>query len=352
MFAKKNVVAAAALTLLAVAAHAQVTVYGNLDVSVGRKQVITGYDVNGKAIKESTTNVDSSDMSQSFIGFKGQEDLGGGLKAVFKLESELAVDTGAANGGSAFWNRNATVGLVGDFGAINLGRFENLFKLEGAAFNPFGSSKTFSPTFRAARLAGNDSWSNGISYASPSLGGLTLSAQYSAKEAAKGNAAQYGGGAVAVAANFVAGPLALSATLGEVRSTDGVTAPNGKARPWLLGASYDLGAVKLFGQYGQVKFNDKLAGDDGKVKGYQLGVSVPVSADGAVLASFGDSKETAPGVAGSYKARDFSLGYTHNLSKRTNVYAALINEREKDTSVVPTEKGTTNSFAVGVRHAF
>lgn len=352
MFAKKNVVAAAALTLVAVAAQAQVTVYGNLDVSVARKQVITGFDTNGKAIKESTTNVDSSDLSQSFIGFKGQEDLGGGLKAIFKLESELSVDTGAANGGSTFWNRNATVGLAGDFGTVNLGRFENLFKLEGAAFNPFGSSATFSPTFNGARLADSLSWSNGISYASPNLGGLTLSAQYSAKEAAKGTATNYGGGAFAVAANYTAGPLGLSAVIADVRSTDGVTAPADKSRPWLLGASYDFGVVKLFGQYGQAKYKDKVAGDDGKVKGFQLGASVPVSANGAVLASYGDSKETAPGVNGSFKVRDFSLGYTHSLSKRTGVYAAVINERVKDTSTAPEEKGNTTSFAVGVRHAF
>ncbi|MGH6645555.1 porin [Aquabacterium sp.] len=359
MFAKKNVVAAAALTLVAVAAQAQVTAYGNLDVSVGRKQAVTGYDTNGKAIKASRTAVDSSDLSDSFIGFKGQEDLGGGLKAIFKLESELAVDNGAALGGtSAFWSRNATVGLAGGFGTVNLGRFENLFKLEGAAFNPFGSSRTFSTTFggtldlTSGSLAPRESWSNGISYVSPSLGGLTLSAQYSAKEAALGNTALYGGGAVAVAANFVAGPLGLSAVVGELRSTNGVTAPAEKTRPWLLGASYDFGAVKLFGQYGQIKADDKVTGDSGKFKGFQLGASVPVSADGAVLVSYGDSKGTEPGVAGSEKNRDVSLGYTHNLSKRTNVYAAAINERRKDTTAAPVQKATITNFAVGVRHSF
>jgi predicted porin len=349
MFAKKNVVAAAALTLVAVAAQAQVSVYGNLDVSVGRKQVITGFDVNGKATKASTTNVDSSDMSQSFIGFKGQEDLGGGLKAVFKLESALAVDTGAA--ASTFWSQNATVGLVGGFGAVNLGRFENLFKLEGAAFNPFGSSGTFSPTFRATGLADASSWSNGISYVSPNLGGLTLSGQVSLKEAGKADATNYSGGAYALSANYTAGPLGLSAVYGEIRSTDATPAPF-KDRTWLLGASYDFGVVKLYGQYGQDKFENKSPAATGKQKGFQLGAGIPVTADGTVLVSYGEGKSTDNGAAGSFKQRDFSLGYTHKLSKRTNVYAALINERESDTFPSPTEKGTTNSFAVGVRHAF
>lgn len=361
MFAKKNVVAAAALTLVVVAAQAQVTVYGNLDVSVGRKQAIdtTAPIVNGKFAKTSTTNVDSSDLSQSFIGFKGQEDLGGDLKAVFKLESELAVDTGAANGGSTFWNRNATVGLAGDFGAVNLGRFENLFKLEGQAFNPFGASGTFSPTFNALGTDGS-SWANGVSYVSPNLGGLTLSAQYSAKEASANQvtATNYAGGAYALSANYVAGPLGLSAVFGEVKSVDS-SASSVKQRPWLLGASYDFGVVKLFGQYGQDKLDTKIAGTSGKLKGYQLGASVPVTADGAVLVSYGEGKLSGDIASAPVrsKVRDLSLGYVHNLSKRTNVYAAAINERvngevDLTNATSATGRGTTTSFAVGVRHAF
>ncbi|MDE2401907.1 MAG: porin [Burkholderiales bacterium] len=348
MFAKKNVVAAAALALLAMGAQAQVTLYGTADVSLGRKQVITGFDVNGKAIKSSSTNVDSSDMSQSFVGIKGQEDLGGGLKAVFKLEAPIALDTGAAT--TNFFGQNATVGLAGDFGAVNLGRFESLYKLEGGAFNPFGTSKTFSPTFNTG-LASNDSWSNGISYVSPNLSGLTLSAQVSLAETAKSTATTYSGGAYAVSANYVAGPLGLSAVFGEVKSTD-ATVPADKSRPWLLGASYDFGVVKLFGQYGQTKLNEKSPAASAKHKGFQVGVGVPVTANGAVLASYGENKETIENVSGSSKGRDFSLGYTHNLSKRTNVYAAVINERVSDLTVAPAAKGTINSFAVGVRHSF
>jgi len=354
MFAKKNVVAAAALTLVAVAAQAQVTVYGNLDASFGRKQTLDKTSVSGnKYGKDSTTNVDSSDLSQSFIGFKGQEDLGGGLKAVFKLESELEVDTGASTGGSTFWNRNATVGLAGDFGSVNLGRFENLTKLEGAAFNPFGSSKTFSPTARQAIDA--DSWSNGVSYVSPNLGGLTLSAQVSLKESAKATATNYSGGAYDLAANYTAGPLGLSLVYSDIKSNDSSISTD-KTRGVLAGASYDFKVVKLFGQYARSKTTTiNTAGSD-KGEFFQLGASVPVTADGAVLVSFGQGKEKDSGRAGtegSDKLRDFSLGYTHSVSKRTNLYAAWINERTTDgRNQTPDLKGTTNSFAVGVRHAF
>lgn len=348
MFAKKNVVAAAALTLLAVAAQAQVTVYGTADVSVGRKQVAAINTTTGAVSKTSTANVDSSDMSQSYVGIKGQEDLGNGLKAVFKLEAGLEVDTGTAAGGAGnFFGQNATVGLAGDFGALNLGRFENLFKLQSAAFNPFGASKTFSPSVRALGVD-QSSWSNGVSYVSPNLSGLTLSAQYSAKEAAAATPTTYSGDAYDVAVNYTAGPLGLSAVYGDVKPADSVPALSVKARPWLLGASYDFSVVKLYAQYGETKYTTKSTGATVKAKGFQAGVAVPVTASGAVLLSYGEGK-----VSGTdEKTRDASLGYTHNLSKRTNVYAAYINERERTGTAVGAVSATTNSFAVGVRHSF
>ncbi|RZL02849.1 MAG: porin [Rubrivivax sp.] len=370
MFAKKNVVAAAALTLVAVAAQAQVTVYGNVDASIGRKQVL-GFDVNGNLSKTSSTNVDSSDLSESFIGFKGQEDLGGGLKALFKLESELGVDTGAAVG-DTFWNRNATVGLAGAFGAVNLGRFENLFKLESAQFNPFGTSATFSPStrlglnkgtlaFLASDIIGapvnfgstDGSWSNGVSYVSPNLGGLTLSVQTSLKESAGGNAANYAGGATAVSANYTAGPLALSAVVGEIRSVSATPAATPiKDKAFLLGASYDFGVVKLFGQYGQDKLVAKATDGSVKPKFFQLGGSIPVSEAGSVLVSGGQTKVDLGVLDASVKTRDISVGYNHNLSKRTSAYAAYINERTSASATGGSESETTNSFAVGVRHSF
>lgn len=370
MFAKKNVVAAAALTLVAVAAQAQVTAYGNLDVSIGRKQTL-GINANGDLTKSSTTTVDSSDLSESFIGFKGQEDLGSGLKAVFKLESELGVDTGAAIG-DTFWNRNATVGLAGDFGALNLGRFENLFKLESAQFNPFGSSATFSPSARlglnkgtlgalASGIVGtpvtfgstDGSWSNGISYSSPNLGGLTLSAQTSLKEGATGNAANYSGGATAIAANYTAGPLGLSAVIGEIRSAAATPlATPVKDKAFLVGASYDFGAVKLFGQYGEDKLEAKAANGSVKPKFFQVGGSIPVSEAGSILLSGGQTKVDLDVLNASIKTRDISVGYNHNLSKRTSAYAAYINERTSASATGGSDSENTNSFAVGVRHSF
>jgi predicted porin len=366
MFAKKNVVAAAALTLVAAAAQAQVTLYGTLDASVGRKETVS-IDGNGNFAKSGAGRVDSGDWTQSFLGFKGQEDLGGGLRAFFKLENGLNLDTGAQSG-STFWSRNAYIGLGGDFGALKLGRAENLFKLEGQAFNPFGESQTYATLFRPASVNAlvsplvlpsfgldTSSWANSLTYSTPNLGGFTLSVQSSLAENQKATAANYAGGGTAVSARYEAGPLGLSAVIGEVRNPEavgGVTGPAFKTRDWLLGASYDFGAVKLYGQYGQSKVDTKAASalaalDDAKIKRFQVGAGIPVTADGSVLVSYGQTK--LDDVAGlDLKTRDLSLGYQHNLSKRTGVYAAVGSERLQ----ADDDKITTTNFSVGVRHSF
>jgi predicted porin len=370
MFAKKNVVAAAALTLVAAAAQAQVTLYGTLDGSVGRKEAVTIDPVTGAVAKSGTARVDSSDMTQSFIGFKGQEDLGAGLRAFFKLENALNIDTGAT-AGSTFWSRNAYVGLAGDFGALKLGRAENLFKLEGQAFNPFGESQAYSPLFRPTALSNQinalvapalipslgldaSSWANSVTYTSPNLSGFQLSVQGSLAENQRATAANYAGGGAAISARYDAGPLGLSAVYGEVRNPEtsaAVVGPAIKSRNFLLGASYDFGVVKLYGQYGQDKLDAKdavldAALDDTKVKRFQVGAGIPVTTDGSVLVSYGENKLEIAGDA--LKVRDLSLAYQHNISKRTAAYGAVGAERLQ----FDAEKITATNFSVGVKHSF
>lgn len=338
MFAKKNLIAVAALATLAVSAQAQssVTLYGNVDVAVGRFGAI---DVPGGA--PSTTAVESSGLTESFFGLKGQEDLGGGLKAVFKLESAINVDTGAASTPTNFFGKNAYVGLAGDFGTVKVGRQESLFKQEAIAFNPLGASK-LSPTGLAFALQ-NDSWSNTVGYVSPNLNGLTISVQHSFKEATKpAGADSYNGGATAVAANYTVGALGLSAVYGDVRTTQNEATSNVRDRGFLLGASYDFGVAKAFAQYGQVKFEDK-ATDFGKDKFFQIGAIVPVTAAGSVHVSYGQNKDDG------WKDQAFTVAYNHNLSKRTGVYAGVTYAKEKIDGV---GSDSANTFVVGARHAF
>jgi predicted porin len=344
MFAKKNLIAVAALATLAVSAQAQssVTLYGNLDVGLTSIKEKTAGDSN------TTNGVTSSILTESFFGLKGQEDLGGGLKAIFKLESFVNVDTGSVAGN--FWGRNAYVGVAGSFGTVALGNQESLFKTEAAAFDAFGLSPVLavSKLFVGNTLGG--SWQNTIGYTSPNLSGLTVSAQHSARES---NAAPttsptnaVNGGATAIAANYTAGALGLSAVVGDVRSVDATRADE-RNKAWLLGASYDFGVVKAFAQYGQNKLEDNAGADDGKDKFFQVGAVVPVTQAGALHAAYGQNKNDNAALADS-ESRKFSLAYHHTLSKRTGVYAGLAYTKAE----VGTAETKTTVIAAGLRHAF
>ena len=336
MFAKKNLIAVAALATLAVSAQAQssVTLYGNLDVG------LTYEKVKQAGNSDTTTGVTSSILTESFFGLKGQEDLGGGLKAIFKLESFINVDDGSVDGN--FWGKNAYIGVAGSFGTVALGNQESLFKTEAAAFDAFGVSPVLavSKLFLGGGLGG--SWQNTVGYTSPNLSGLTLSAQHSAREGNTGaGAGTVNGGATAVSANYTAGALGLSAVVGNVRSTNGSAAAE-EQKAWLLGASYDFGVVKAFAQYGQNKFEDAV-GNDGKDKFFQLGAVVPVTQAGAVHVAYGQLKFDAD------KERQFSLAYHHTLSKRTGVYAGVTYTKDEQTGLADTK---TTTIGAGLRHAF
>jgi predicted porin len=362
MFAKKNLVAAAALMALVGAAQADVKVYGSVEASFGSYE---GAHVKGT--KERTTEVSSGNMMTSFIGFAGSEDLGGGLKAEFALESFLGLDTGSniTNNAGQFWGRGSNVALSGGFGKIALGQYDNPLFTSGYTYNPFGSSMAFSPTMRhlnyigqttstgAAGIAGagvgfDTGWINSITYETPNLSGFTFVGQASLKES---NAANFRN-SYAVAATYAAGPF--GATLTYAKSgftTAGSTAPanafNGDEKTVNLGASYDFGALKLFGQYTDIKedTNTTALTAENTDRIYQVGVSIPVTEKGSILASYGELKHEIAATGAEAKDRVFSLGYDHFLSKRTDVYAVFSNNGQTGL-----ESGQT--FAVGIKHAF
>ncbi len=363
MFAKKNVVAAAALLALAAgAAQAQVKVYGYLEGTFGSYE---DFAFSGAtATTERVTKVDSGNMMTSFIGFSGSEDLGGGLKAEFVLESFIGADTGGALGNIAggFWGRGSWVGLSGDFGRVALGQYDNAFFTMGLLYNPFGSSMVFSPTmvsyyslggFSRPSLGYDTGWVNSITYETPNFGGFTASLQFAPKESAsdaddvKDN--------FAISAAYNAGPLSLMGvytTSGSNGVTSGVTnLPPYFARQknFGFGVSYDFGAAKLSGQYSQVK--DETGGADTEAKFFQIGATIPVTPSGNVLVSYGETKyeDGFLGFADGAKLKQFSLGYDHSISKRTGAYVALTS---KKISEFVTDDSSANIFAVGVRHSF
>lgn len=338
MFAKKNLVAAAALLALAGAAQAQVKLYGMVDMSIGSFENAGG---------DRVTAVESGKMMTSYFGISGSEDLGGGLKAEFVLESFLAGDTGenVPNLSGGFWGRGSFVALSGGFGKVAVGQYDNPLFTYGYTYNPFGSSMAFSPTMRHyygvtgnAFALGVDTGSiNSVTYETPNMGGFMGTVQFAPKESATSGAEN----SYALAASYNAGPLSAALTYTKGGLTDANDSYFADQKVWALGASYDFGVVKAFAQYTDVQTDATI--DDGPVdienKIWQLGVSVPLSDKATVMASYGKFKED------NDSDKVFSLGYNYMLSKRTDVYGVFTNNQ-----TTGVKSGQT--FAVGVRHNF
>jgi predicted porin len=327
-------------------AHAQssVTAYGLIDLSAGEFQNAGGLKVK---------RLDSGNMSTSYIGFKGSEDLGGGLRANFQLESFIGVDTGGAgrvSGVDAFWARNANVSLSGGFGTLKLGRQGPPLFVSTLLFNAFGDSFGFSPAIRqwysapyGTPLVGDSGWNNAIGYSIPSVGGLSATVLVAAGE----GAATAKGKNVGANVLYFAGPLALTAAWQDVKA-GGVLGRPISAFPgfssqsaYQFGGSFDAGMVKLFAQYGKIETK---AVKDVSTTNFNVGAKVPLGA-GALLAQYGNSKITTATVAGEVKSQIASFGYDYFLSKRTDLYAVLMLDKLSTAT-----HGTT--YAVGVKHTF
>lgn len=311
----------ASLPLMA-SAQTSVTTYGLLDLSVGRTQAPGGAAANG---------VDSGKMTTSHIGFRGTEDLGGGLSAVFALEHFLRADTGAAGRFDAdpFWARNAFVGLAGSFGSVNVGRLTTSLFVNTLLYSPFGDSFGFSPSIRhyftSGTVTGDSGWSDSLRYNSPRFGGASFSSHVAAGE---GN----GGSNMGLSGQYARGALGLAAAWQKVEK--GATVAD--TTTWQLSGSYDLTLVKLFAQYGQV--DNDTTGNEFKITG--LGATAPVGPLGRVMGQWGQIDPTS-----GAKRTTVSLGYGYNLSKRTELYGVYMSDKLSGLS-------TGNSYGVGVRHRF
>ncbi|MCK6424545.1 MAG: porin [Burkholderiaceae bacterium] len=316
------------LALLAAgAAQAQgsVTLNGLFDASVGATKAPGG---------QTDRAVDSGKMTTSWFGLHGSEDLGGGVAAIFRMESFLRVDRGEAGrfGGDTFWARNAHVGLrSASLGTLTIGRNTTALFVSTLLFNAFGDSFGYSPAIRhyftSGTVTGDTGWSDSISYSSPRWGGFGFGLATAVQEESSN------GGNWSVNLGYSGGPFAASLVYQDVEK-DGSSAV-ADTRTWQAGAKWNFGVLEAMAQYGTVK-NDS-TGNDYRIAG--LGAKVPVGA-GAVLAQWGrlDPKTGA-------ERTTFSLGYDHFISKRTDLYAVAMSDKVDGLS-------SGHGWSLGVRHRF
>ena len=327
---KKTLLALTALSSLAGSAMAQsnVTIYGIVDVGLVRTD-------NGST---TTTSMDSGKQSGSRIGFKGTEDLGGGMSAIFQLENGFNTDTGAQSDAARLFNRQAWVGLSGGFGTVKAGRLWTPVYSNLNTFDPFSddlagdSARIFNTEYENSRF------DNALTYHFEA-NGFRGELEYALGEVAGNSSANR---AIGGYAGYKNGQLDAVLTYTKVNNAAGTD----DRHTWLLGGNYDFKVVKAYAAYATVKGT---ASAD--VRDWLLGLTAPVGSDGTVIASFAKKNNRAVSNA---DAKQWAVGYSHALSKRTNLYTSYgrLSNDSGSSLRVPVAGNTASEFNVGIRHFF
>ena len=320
------VAAAGASTVMA---QSSVTLYGRVNTSVERQKV------------GSVSNTVMQNNASRF-GFKGVEDLGGGLKAGFVLESgfDSSNGAGASSTGGLNFGRQSEVNLSGAFGTVRLGNFfpESYFATaDYVSMHNHDTGSSSDALYYDPVWFGTLGTANKIAYRTPSFGGLTVEGAMTFHE---NNApSKYG---YDLAANYNLGALALGAGYSGVNSNYQVG----------LRAAYTFGQFTVGGYYQRNKDDNQLVpGGAGTRNNFRLaGMYTMGASEFHVNLGHANKWSNVPDSA----ATQWTLGYNYNLSKRTKVYAfyTKVDNKAGAAYMTGTAGADFSSFALGVRHNF
>ena len=352
---KKSLIALSVLAAISGAAQAQsnVTIYGVVDMAFQAES-------NGAGKKYA---IDSGEQSGSRLGFKGTEDLGGGLKAIFDIEAGILADSGASQGGLTF-GRQSWVGLTGDFGTVKAGRQYTPQFYFFDAVDPFDLGFTSGNAGKSTSTGGvfgflsASAWrvNNSISYQTNDISGFSAMALYSAGNGSAITSTTTCTGEVAgdhtacramgLSGQYAAGPLYIGAVYYVQDNTS-----DASLKSSMVGATYDFGVAKAAFGYSKDSGVDN-SNNSVDQKGYMFGVTVPVTPADSILATAARLKDD---VAGG-NSTQYAIGATHALSKRTNLYGSLSkvsNDANVNGGGLAASKGASDYLAnFGIRHTF
>ena len=353
---KKTLITLAVLAAATGVAQAQssVVIYGTVDAGF----------VSERGGKAGTTNkIDSGVASASRLGFKGTEDLGSGLSALFVLESGFGVDNGQQDVAGTLFNRQAYVGLSSKTtGTLTLGRqYTPWYNTLSKVADPFavgyaGSAKNLFPS--------NTRTSNTVLYTSPSVNGLDADVAYTFGENADSNKI---GRKIGASVGYSNGPLNARVAYNNT-ANDTATTEIGSGRNYLAAVNYDFAVAKAYVAYGVNKGVSSAIRNNGTVNAFNytsagfstdsttalIGATVPVGPAGTVMASYIHVNDKAGANA---DANQFALGYSYALSKRTSTYASYAKISNKNNAGYTVGNNSNvgtgdKAFNVGVRHSF
>jgi predicted porin len=355
---RPKAVAALAFCAACSAVHAQSTVqvYGILDA---------GVELNDSGVPGEKRNwmINTGNQSGTRLGFRGSEDLGGGLKALFNIEMGFYVDTGTVitygEPAGIFWGRRSVVGLQGGFGEVFLGRdytpaFWTLIQTDRFRYGLPGTVST--PSQIVVTRA-----NNGIFYNTPSMGGFQGRLAYTL--GAEGSTPARDQGRLASASvDYKAGSLFASAAVQNRRDlVPGSTTTTTSFNEGGLGFEYTFGKYVVSTGFWTTNPVTATTGAVDKSKAYWLGAGVTVGV-GQVNVQLARTEVDVVG-RGEGRALTYGVSYTHPLSRRTSLYAAYGGVRNDDDARLPLNTGSQrvggvvfgtdpSAVVVGMRHSF
>jgi predicted porin len=378
---KKSLLALAVLGAFAGVASAQssVTIYGTVDVA-GQYTKNTG--------SKGQYSMATDGINSSQLGFRGVEDLGGGLKAGFDLRAGTNPNSGTANG--KFWNRRSTVSLFSNAGELRLGRDYTPIFWNQTIFDAFGTNGV-GESNGIRQLASGVRSDNSIGYFLPSnLGGFYGQVMGAAAEGGTTNVGgsssdKTGGRLYSGRFGFAAGPFDVAVAYGTQKYTTGqnvagtitpfgaptyVVAPGQSQKTFNIGGAYDFGFLKLLGYWDHEKVTATgstavpAAPGDVKENMFSISTVIPMG-QGEIHLGYNRSKvKTSSPLLIDPTVDLWAATYQYNLSKRTAMYATVARLGNKDATrlslgaapandnALPTSSGSSQGLQLGVRHFF
>jgi predicted porin len=359
---KKSLIALAVLAAAgAASAQSSVTLFGIVDATLAH----------GHGSVSNKTQLTNSGYNSSRLGFRGTEDLGGGMSASFWLEAGVNNDdgrgaatntnnqttggavAGIGGGQGLTFNRRSTVSLAGGWGELRLGRDYNPQFWNLTVFDPFGTNGVGTTQVLNSNsvITGpiNVRSSNSIGYFLPgNLGGFYGQVQYYMGENNTGPATEKDGTGAGLRVGFASGPFNVALAVASTKYA--TTATAGDVKTVNIGGQWDLGMAKIQGEYSRDR---RESTTELKGRGGLIGALVPVGA-GEIRAAYSMYKFTP----GDSQAKKLALGYVHNLSKRTAVYATVARVKNTNGSAqalngsVTAVNGSSTGYDFGLRHSF
>ena len=376
---KKSLIALAVLAASGAAmAQSSVTLFGVVDAAI---RYVDADTVAGKGGGSQWSLADSG-YNSSRLGFRGTEDLGGGLNASFWLEAGINNDNGTGDatntnnsaggtstGNGLTFNRRSTVSLAGSWGELRLGRDYVPFFWNTTIFDPFGTNGVGAVTaFTTAGLGAITGGlnvtavraSNSIGYFMPNMSGFYGQAMYAMGEQSDSvngvsNPDKSNGNVASFRVGYANGPVDVALSYGAT-----TYAPSRQYEVWNIGASWNFGVFKLLGlanwENAEAPASSLYAGQTLASKTYMIGATMPLGA-GELKGSYTFSNTDYDLLDGSM----FAIGYVYNLSKRTALYttASFIDNKGKagvytigSGTPSPGNNGNQMGFDFGVKHTF